>query len=117
MNRGSRTLWLTLAICVCGALPGRALPTMIRLGYANCAACHISPQGAGLLNSYGRGIDQAQSLRGGEYVPSENYVFKSLTWGGRITQDVRNVMQEQVSETTNQPAVNFFRPRFIYRNV
>jgi hypothetical protein len=27
------------------AAPAHALPTMIRLGYANCAACHISSQG------------------------------------------------------------------------
>ena len=35
-----------------------ALPTMIRLGYSECTACHISPQGGGLLNPYGRGIDR-----------------------------------------------------------
>ena len=36
---------------------------MIRLGYADCASCHLSPQGAGLLTAYGKGIDEAQSLR------------------------------------------------------
>ena len=116
MNILSRTLWITLAAGILGAFPGMALPTMVRLGYTNCAACHISPQGAGLLNSYGRGIDQAQSLRGGEYAPSENSVFKAINWGGRITQDVRSVIQEQVTDNTGQPAINFFRPRFIYRN-
>jgi hypothetical protein len=40
-----------------------ALPTMIRLGYNSCAACHLSPQGGGLLTPYGKGIDTAQSLR------------------------------------------------------
>jgi hypothetical protein len=40
-----------------------ALPTMIRLGYNNCAACHVSPQGGGLLTPYGQGIDTAQSLK------------------------------------------------------
>jgi len=39
-----------------------ALPTMIRLGYTNCAVCHLSPQGGGLLTPYGKGIDTAQSL-------------------------------------------------------
>jgi hypothetical protein len=40
---------------------------MIRLGYARCSACHLSPEGAGLLTDYGKGIDLAQSLKGGEY--------------------------------------------------
>jgi len=40
-----------------------ALPTMIRLGYNNCAACHVTPQGGGLLTPYGKGIDTAQSLQ------------------------------------------------------
>jgi hypothetical protein len=43
--------------------PASALPTMIRLGYNSCAACHLSPQGGGLLTPYGKGIDSAQSLQ------------------------------------------------------
>jgi hypothetical protein len=43
--------------------PAAATPNMIRLGYPNCASCHMSPQGAGLLTPYGTGIDLAQSLR------------------------------------------------------
>ena len=39
---------------------------MIRLGYSTCTSCHISPQGAGLLTPYGKGIDEAQSLRARE---------------------------------------------------
>lgn len=36
-----------------------AHPELIRHGYANCNACHISPSGGGLLNSYGRSLSQA----------------------------------------------------------
>ena len=98
------------------ATPAFGLPTMIRLGYTNCAACHISPQGAGLLNDYGRGIDEAQSLRAREYKPTEAGWVRTISWGGRITQDVRTVMQEQLTSTAGQPLTNFFRPRVMYRN-
>jgi hypothetical protein len=99
-------------------LAGRldALPTMIRLGYVNCAACHISPQGGGLLNAYGRSIDEAQSLRGGEYQPTMNQIIRALSWNGRITEDFRFAGQEQVSTSTNSPMLGLFRGRFFYRN-
>jgi hypothetical protein len=31
-----------------------AFPEMIRMGYVNCTACHVSPTGGGLLTDYGR---------------------------------------------------------------
>src|SRR5438445_8175262 len=98
------------------AAPLHALPTMVRLGYVNCAACHIAPQGGGLLNAYGRSIDQAQSLRGGEYQPAQNSLIQALDWGGRITQDIRAVIQEQATSTTNQPGTDLLRTRVMYRN-
>jgi hypothetical protein len=38
---------LGVAVFALGPLaqPSFAYPTMIRLGYVNCAACHIAPQG------------------------------------------------------------------------
>jgi hypothetical protein len=93
-----------------------ALPTMIRLGYSECSACHISPQGGGPLNVYGRGIDQAQSLRGGEYKPSVDDLTRALSFGGRVTQDVRTILQEQVSQVGSQPSQAKLWPRFMYRN-
>src|SRR5947208_11326705 len=98
---------LLLVILVSWERPAAALPTMIRLGYTNCAACHIAPQGAGLLNNYGRGIDEAQSLRAGEY---------DADVIGRFIQDVRSVTQEQISTATGKPVTNLVRSRLIYRN-
>lgn len=106
---------LALLMALCGG-PLRALPTMIRLGYVNCAACHITPQGGGLLNAYGRSIDEAQSLRGGEYLPTTNEIIRALRWNGRITEDLRFIGQEQVSTSTNAPVLGLFRGRFQYRN-
>ena len=95
---------------------GWALPTMIRLGYPNCVSCHITPQGGGLLNTYGRGIDQAQSYAGGDYKPVEGALVRVLTWNGRIRQDVRWTGQEVASTSTNRPWASLMRNRFFYRN-
>jgi hypothetical protein len=35
----------------------------ISLGYADCASCHLSPQGAGLLTAHGAAVEEARSLR------------------------------------------------------
>jgi hypothetical protein len=61
VGRLSRAVCLFLLSLVLPA-SAYALPTMIRLGYTNCAVCHLSPQGGGLLTPYGKGIDTAQSL-------------------------------------------------------
>ena len=36
----------------------QAYPDLIRHGYTNCTACHISPSGAGVLNPYGRSLSK-----------------------------------------------------------
>src|SRR5215510_8192715 len=38
-----------------------ATPRMISYGYPSCISCHVSVQGRGLLNTYGRGIEGAHS--------------------------------------------------------
>ena len=106
--KGTTIATLGVAIVALGGpltRPTFALPTMVRLGYVNCAGCHISPQGGGLLNEYGRGIDQAQSLVGGEYQRSEGGFANKVNWGGRITQDLRVVGQETVSSSTGGPVL------------
>lgn len=40
----------------CGSAFG--FPEMIRHGYANCITCHVSPNGGGLVTSYGRALSQ-----------------------------------------------------------
>ncbi len=55
MNRGKALLTLglfsgTLSI----SMIARAFPDMIRHHYVNCNACHASPTGGGMLNSYGQ---------------------------------------------------------------
>jgi hypothetical protein len=97
--------------------PALALPTMIRLGYSECGACHISPQGGGPLNLYGRGIDRAQSLIGGEYTPATDDFTRALTLDGRMTHDVRTVIQELTTHTPGHVDESRWWPRLMYRNV
>jgi hypothetical protein len=68
------------------------------------------------LNLYGRGIDRAQSLKGGEYQPSEGRLT-FLNLGNRIDQDMRAVLSSQLTTTTNGPMLDINRGRFFYRNV
>jgi hypothetical protein len=107
-GRASATIVLGVAVMTLVGAPASALPTMIRLGYTDCASCHLAPQGGGPLNAYGRGIDAAQSLLGGDYQPSKD---------GRLMQDVRLIVQDQGTWSRDKPGLEFFRPRLMYRNV
>jgi hypothetical protein len=62
-----------------------ASPSIIRLGYPTCAVCHLSPQGRGLLTEYGKGIDEAESLRGAAYESDRQH--------RRLVHDLRLLMQ------------------------
>ena len=110
MNQWLLLFWL-------GPTAAFALPNMVRLGYGNCLSCHVAPQGGGILNAYGRGIDEAQSLRGSEYTPNRNEVLNKLSFGRRIDQDFRSVLSTQLSHTPGGPYQRVNRIRFFYRNV
>jgi hypothetical protein len=59
-----------------------AFPEMIRAGYVNCVACHVSPNGGGVLNAYGRESTQAVlSTWGGENESRPFYgLFSQPDW-------------------------------------
>ncbi len=63
MQRASRSPFLHLKLSLAllaGMLTKQALgfPENIRLGYAGCLSCHVSPTGGGLLTPYGRGASE-----------------------------------------------------------
>lgn len=106
-----------LALMLSAPIALQALPTMVRLGYGNCLSCHVAPQGGGILNSYGRGIDTAQSWRGGEYEAGKIALLNTLSFGGRLDQDFRGVFSSQLNHATGGPYLGVNRSRFFYRNV
>jgi hypothetical protein len=67
---------------VCGSI-AHASPTMVRLGYARCSVCHLAPQGAGLLTDYGKGIDEAQSLRQKDYQQPDSAMERWFRYDAR----------------------------------
>ena len=85
-----RTIPWTFTIALAGLLVlgsaahAGASPTMVRLGYAGCSACHLAPQGAGLLTDYGKGIDIAQSLKVSEYIPRDPTESPALRYDLRV---------------------------------
>jgi hypothetical protein len=72
-----------------GTNVAHATPRMISYGYPNCISCHVSVQGRGLLNTYGRGIEVAQSYSKADFTamllgrPS-NAADPSANWNGRF---------------------------------
>lgn len=93
-----------------------ALPTMIRLAYSDCATCHLAPQGGGPLKTYGKGIDEAQSLRAGEYRPRDTKLVRTLSWHGRIAQDLRLTAPVRWTWPAHEPSNTSFQGRLQYRN-
>ena len=67
IQRRHRHGLLAGAFLLAAATDAQATPRMISYGYPNCISCHVSVQGRGLLNSYGRGIDIAQSYSKKDY--------------------------------------------------
>ena len=52
-----KNILISFSIFVC-ASAAFSFPDMIRHGYTNCTACHVSPSGGGLLNPYGRSLSK-----------------------------------------------------------
>lgn len=46
--------FIVLMVLVLFAARASAFPEMVRHGYTQCTACHVSPSGGGILNAYGR---------------------------------------------------------------
>ncbi|HEV3408778.1 MAG TPA: hypothetical protein VG095_00660, partial [Chthoniobacterales bacterium] len=85
----ARRLLLPSALVLLSAASASAAPRMISYGYNSCVSCHLSVQGRGLLNAYGRGIDMAQSYSKKDFTamllgrPS-GHEDTSQNWDGRF---------------------------------
>jgi hypothetical protein len=49
---------LILFLLFLTTLSAWAFPELVRYGYPNCTACHVSPSGGGVLNQYGRELSK-----------------------------------------------------------
>jgi hypothetical protein len=79
-----------------------AFPDMIRHGYTNCTACHVSPSGGGILNQYGKSLSKEVLSTWGKD-GEENFLHGAvdtsainewLVLGG----DIRNVQVHQEND-------------------
>ncbi|MGZ3722080.1 MAG: hypothetical protein ACXVA9_04060 [Bdellovibrionales bacterium] len=90
MNLTAKILCI-LSLCV--SLSAQAAERMIAYGYTNCVACHVNLQGRNILTEYGNSIDEAQSLRAGEF-KRENSLFML---DGKVNQIVRGYLNQTVT--------------------
>ena len=101
---------LSVFLLLSAASPAFSLPTMIRLGYNNCAACHVTPQGGGLLTPYGKGIDTAQSLQRREIATTDEQ--RRSLYDVRFVLGAGHVASEQPASSMTSSNV-----RMMFRNM
>lgn len=99
---------LPLALLAFFPYHASAFPEMIRLGYVNCTACHLAPNGGGLMTDYGRSIS-AEALstwaRPKEELPGHDFFAEPPAWlkiGGGL-----RVIQTYI-DTPRATASSFF---------
>lgn len=91
-----------------------AFPEMVRHGYINCTACHVSPAGGGLLSPYGRSMSK-EILSRWSYEGEENFGHGAIksedlnSWlngsrevGFNVGGDIRYIQTYRNSESLEQ---------------
>jgi len=91
------------------SVSANAFPEMIRIGYANCTACHVSPSGGGLMTDYGRSISsEALSIWAApkEEQPGHGFLPEPPAWlkiGGDIRLIQTYIDNDQATATSSFP--------------
>ena len=97
---------LLLLIAASWAQMAWAFPELIRHGYAQCTACHVSPSGGGVLNQYGRQLS-AEVLSTWSYENEEQFLHskvgktlgeKGILFGG----DIRGIQTHEKDPNQEQ---------------
>lgn len=97
---GLSTVVVVVSLLGCWpAATALASPSMIRVGYPTCVACHLSPQGRGLLTDYGKGVDEAESARGNVFEPAPE-------GPRRVMHDLRLLTQIENAPTSGSGAAS-----------
>ena len=82
----SQVVLMTLAMGF--STPAWCYPEMVRHGYINCIACHISPSGGGVLSGYGRELSREILSTWG----TKNETESKFAWGVVPTPDWLSAM-------------------------
>jgi hypothetical protein len=89
------------ALVILSPLTAEGFPELVKHGYPNCAACHISPSGGGVLTEYGRALSKELLSTWGRENEERFFYFvpttETLAFGG----DYRGVrVQDKTSTAT-----------------
>lgn len=87
-----------------------SFPEMVKHGYPNCAACHISPTGGGVLSEYGRALSKELISTWG-YDGEENFLYKIPTTSKvALGGDLRWLyLQDKTPTSTRSRSINMQR--------
>ncbi len=101
---------LALLLVLTFSIRSYGYPEMVRHGYANCTACHVSPNGGGILTPYGRSLSQELlSTWGAKNESDFMYGFVKLPEWLNLGGDIRSLQQWQKNDSFEQAMFIFMQ--------
>ena len=109
---------LVALLLVASAGTASATPNMIRLGYATCSSCHLSPQGGGLLTPTAKGSMRRRTCAPGSRRDEfDDSARKWLTYDVRLSLRLDRTPPAATGygfSTSVRSAVGYGRNRLVY---
>lgn len=102
---------LSLLLLLTFPLGSWAFPELVKHGYPNCAACHISPTGGGVLTEYGRALSKELVSTWGREGEEKTLYWIPTNENFAMGGDLRwiNIKDKSPNGTTRERSINMQR--------